>query len=118
MKCLWLVAADASVTGAHACRAQEAVDKAKATILDNRMFGDPLGQKTYACFVRRYDANHLAKHPEQKVGAMKLLVTAEDASNDLIAGADDKIFRIDHVDLHECSELVTDRKKLAALRHK
>ena len=34
-------------------------------------------QKTYACFVRRYDANHLAQHPKQKVSAMKLLVTAE-----------------------------------------
>ena len=34
----------------------------------------PLGQKTYACFVRRYDASHLAQHPKQKVSAMKLLV--------------------------------------------
>ena len=40
------------------------------------------------------------------------------ASNDLVAGADDKIFRVDRTDLHECSELVTDRKELAALRHK
>ena len=165
------------------------------------MFAGPLGQKTYACFVRRYDAGHLAQHPKQKVSAMKLLVTAEDApedktvnysfrlgfkyrhragnfdssgycshivaessggeirlgcgvdcegggievamkddksalirleririwernkpdddeSNDLVAGADDKIFRVDRTDLHECSELVTDRKELAALRHK
>jgi len=42
----------------------------------------------------------------------------DDASNDLVAGADDKIFRLDRTDLHECSELVTDRKELAALRHK
>ena len=41
------------------------------------MFAGPLGAKTYACFVRRYDANHLAQHPKQKVSAMKLLVTAE-----------------------------------------
>ncbi len=33
--------------------------------------------KTYACFTRRYDAAHLAKHPEQKVTAMRLLVSAE-----------------------------------------
>jgi hypothetical protein len=33
--------------------------------------------KTYACFTRRYDAAHLAKHPEQKVTAMRLLVNAE-----------------------------------------
>ena len=47
-----------------------------------RMFGGPLGKKTYACFVRRYDASHLAQHPKQKVSAMKLLVTAEDAPED------------------------------------
>jgi len=151
--------------------------------------------------VRRYDASHLAQHPKQKVSAMKLLVTAEDApedktvnysfrlgfkyrrragsfdssgycshivaentggeirlgcgsdcegggidvarkddksalirleririwernkaddgaSNDLVAGVDDRIFRVDRSDLHERSELVTDRKELAALRHK
>jgi hypothetical protein len=201
MKFACIVAAIASIVGAHSCHAQEAVDKAKATAFDARMFAGPLGQKTYACFVRRYDASHLAQHPKQKVSAMKLLVTAEDApedktvnysfrlgfkyrhragnfdssgfcshivaensgseirlgcgvdcegggievamkddksalirleririwernkpddeaSNDLVAGADDKIFRVDRVDLHECSELVTDRKELAALRHK
>jgi hypothetical protein len=191
----------AQVAGARACHAQEGVDKAKATAFDARTFGRPLGQKTFACFVRRYDANHLAQHPKQKVSAMKLLVTAEDApddktvnysfrlgfkyrhragnfdssgfcnhivaentggeirfgcgvdcegggiqvamkddksalirleririwernkpdddaSNDLVAGADDKIFRVDRADLHECAELVTDRKELAALRRK
>jgi hypothetical protein len=40
------------------------------------------------------------------------------ASNDLVAGADDKIFRVDRTDLHERSGLVTGRKELAALRHK
>jgi hypothetical protein len=201
MKCLWIVFAVASVVGANACHAQDGIDKAKASIFDIKMFSGPLGHKTYACFVRRYDANHLAQHPKQKVSAMKLLVTAEDApedktvnysfrlgfkyrhragnfdssgycshvvaentggeirlgcgvdcegggievamkddksalirleririwernkpdddaSNDLVAGADDKIFRVDRSDLHECSELVTDRKELAALRHK
>ena len=181
--------------------AQDGVDKAKAAAFDNRVFAAPLGEKTYACFVRRYDANHLAQHPKQKVNAMKLLVTAEnppeekitnysfrlgfkyrhrpgnfdssgfcshvvaedkgneirfgcgvdceggginvamkddksalirleririwernkpddDASNDLVAGADDKIFRVDRAELRECAELVTDRKELAALRHK
>ncbi|WFU15714.1 hypothetical protein [Bradyrhizobium sp. CB3481] len=185
-------------SGAGVCPAQESVDKAKAAAFDGRMFGGPLSQKTYACFVRRYDASHLAQHPKQKVSAMKLLVTAEeasedktinysfrlgfkyrhragkfdssgfcshtvaennggeirlgcgvdcegggievamkddrsalirleririweaddDASNDLVGGADDKIFRVDRADLHECSELVTDRKELAALRRK
>jgi hypothetical protein len=34
-------------------------------------------QKTYACFVRTYDASHLAHHRKQTVGEMKLLVAAE-----------------------------------------
>ena len=201
MKSACLAAAVASVIAAQACDAQEGVDKPRTATFDIRMFAGPLGQKTYACFVRRYDASHLAQHPKQKVSAMKLLVTAEDApedktvnysfrlgfkyrhragnfdssgfcshivaantggeirlgcgvdcegggievamkddksalirleririwernkpdddaSNDLVAGADDKIFRVDRADLHECSELVTDRKELAALRHK
>jgi hypothetical protein len=42
----------------------------------------------------------------------------DDASDDLVAGADDKIFRVDRADLRECAELVTNRKELAALRHK
>lgn len=29
----------------------------------------------------------------------------DDASNDLVAGADDKIFRVDRADLRECAEL-------------
>lgn len=201
MKSACLAAAIALVVGAHASHAQDGVDKAKTAAFDTKMFAGPLGQKTYACFGRRYDATHLAQHPKQKVSAMMLLVTAEDApedktvnysfrlgfkyrhrtgnfdssgfcshivaentggeirlgcgvdcegggievamkdeksalirleririwernkadddaSNDLVAGADDKIFRVDRADLHECSELVTDRKELAALRHK
>ena len=201
MKFTWIVAAVLSALGTGVCPAQESVDKAKAAAFDGRMFGRPLSQKTYACFVRRYDASHLAQHPKQKVSAMKLLVTAEgasedkvinysfrlgfkyrhragnfdssgfcnhvvaensggeirlgcgvdcegggigvamkddrsalirltririwernkpddDASKDLVGGADDKIFRVDRADLHECSELVTDRKELAALRRK
>ena len=34
-------------------------------------------KKSYACFVRKYDAAHLAKHPLQKVSAMTLLLNAE-----------------------------------------
>lgn len=63
-------------------QAQEGVDKAAAAAFDNRMFAGPPGAKAYACFVRRYDANHLAQHPKQKVSAMKLLVSAEDAPED------------------------------------
>ena len=42
----------------------------------------------------------------------------DDAADALHAGADDKIFRLDRADAGECAELVTDRKELAALRHK
>ena len=201
MKSIHLAAAIASIVAVHACHAQEGIDKAKAAAFDTKMFIGPLDHKAYACFVRRYDASHLAQHPKQKVSAMKLLVTAEnapedrtvnysfrlgfkyrhragnfdssgycshvvaenaggeirlgcgvdcegggievamkddksalirleririwernkpddDASNDLVAGADDKIFRVDRAELRECAELVTDRKELAAIRRK
>jgi hypothetical protein len=193
----------ASLAGSNAGRAQEEVDKAKAGSFDKRMFAGPLGQKTsYACFVRAYDAEHLARHPKQKVVVMKVLVQAEyapedkitnysfrlgvkyrhrpgnfdssgscnhmtaedagneirygcgvdceggginvalskddksavirleririwqnnkpddDAENELVAGADDKIFRLDRAEARECASLVTDRKELAALRRK
>lgn len=49
-----------------------------------RLFaGDPGKQeKSYACFVCQYDAAHLARHPLQKVNAMKLLITAERVPED------------------------------------
>jgi len=187
---------------------QQQADAAFAT----RMFAGAVPKpKAYACFVRRYDAAHLAAHPLQKVSAMKLLITAEvvpedkafdysfrlgvtfrdrpgdfDSSGDcghaptvkaldateaavpdgidftcsvdcdgggisvnlahndaalivkplqririwkgkdfdeaaataLNAGADDKIFRLDRVKPDECASLITDRKELAALRHR
>jgi hypothetical protein len=52
--------------------------KAKAEFTRKLFDGDVTkGKKSYACFVRKYDAGHLAKHPQQKVSEMKLLVTAE-----------------------------------------
>jgi hypothetical protein len=42
----------------------------------------------------------------------------DDAERSLVAGADDKIFRLDRADNGECARLVTDREELAALRHK
>ena len=80
MKRLWIVAAIAvaSITEINVGRAQEdGIDKAKADAFDVRMFIKPPGNKAYACFVRRYDPDHLARHPKQKVSAMKLLVSAE-----------------------------------------
>jgi hypothetical protein len=88
VKRVWIVAVAAAVAGANACHAQEAADKAKAATFDARMFAGPAGhspgQKSYACFVRRYDASQLSQHPKQKVSAMKLLVTAEYAPEDKI----------------------------------
>lgn len=55
------------------------VTPAEKTQFDKRMFGkapDPKSH-TFACFVRRYDAAHMAQHPHQKVTSMKLLFTSE-----------------------------------------
>ena len=55
-----------------------AADDAKAEFTRKLLDGDVVkGKKSFACFVRKYDAMHLAKHPQQKVSEMKLLVTAE-----------------------------------------
>ncbi len=50
-----------------------------------RMFaGSAPKPKGYACFVRRYDAAHMAQHPLQKVTVMKLLITAEMVPDDKV----------------------------------
>jgi hypothetical protein len=50
-----------------------------------RMFAGGAPQpKGYACFVRRYDAAHMAQHPKQKVTVMKLLITAEMVPDDKV----------------------------------
>lgn len=176
--------------------------RAETDAFNTRMYAGTPGNKAYACFVRRYDAGHLARHPKQKVAAMKLLVSAEhdtedgqlhtsfrlgfryrhrsgdfdssgschhtvftrqgdevrlgcgvdcegggigvalskddksaivriqsvrvwlhnkpdeDAERSLVAGQDDGVFRLDRAESSECAGLVTDRKELAALRHK
>ncbi|WP_035643382.1 hypothetical protein [Bradyrhizobium sp. ORS 375] len=191
------------LTLATVARADDTVSRIQARTFDTRVFTKPPGQKAYACFTRRYDADHLARHPKQKVSAMQLLVTAEippgeremtyslrlgvnyrdrsgdfdssgsceharatdapgeiryncpvdcegggieiamskddksaivrlsritvwqrdnkpdsEAGDALVAGADDKIFRVDRSDVADCAGLVTDRKELAAIRHK
>jgi hypothetical protein len=202
-----LFAAVIFATFIGAARAEEAEDireagKTEAETFNARMYAGTPGNKAYACFVRRYDAEHLARHPKQKVALLKLLVSAEfdsedkqlhnsfrlgfkyrhrsgdfnsggscshvvfvkdgndvrlgcgvdceggsigvalskddksavvrlvrvrvwqnnkpddDAEQSLVAGADDGIFRLDRTDARECASLVTDRKELAALRHK
>lgn len=58
-------------------RDEEGIDKSAADTFDSRMFGAKPATKSWACFVRKYDADHLAQHPKQKVSTMKLLMTAE-----------------------------------------
>jgi hypothetical protein len=194
----------ATLVGTAAADAEADNDSAKKQEFVTRLFAGPVGKtKTFACFVRQYDAGHLRHHPLQRVSAMKLLVTAEtvpeadgptysfrlgvryrnkagvydssggcaasdisaetdnearlhcgvdcdgggieirltkdfkatlirleririwrdnapdeEASEALVAGADDKIFRLDRADLEECRSLVTDRKELAEMRRK
>jgi len=175
---------------------------AEAEAFNARLYAGPPGKTAYACFVRRYDTEHLAQHPKQKVASMKLLVSAETDAEDkqlhnsfrigfryrhrsgdfdssgschhavftkegnevrlgcgidceggglgialtkddrsavvrlesiriwlhnkptedddrtLVAGSDDGIFRLERTDTSECAALATDRKELAALRHK
>ena len=42
----------------------------------------------------------------------------ESAETELKGGADDKVLRLDRTSLNECTALVSDRKELAAMRHK
>lgn len=56
--------------------------KAEAETFNARIYARPPGDRAYACFVRRYDAEHLARHPKQRVAAMKLLISAEFDSED------------------------------------
>ena len=61
-----------------------AVRAADADAFAKRLFAEGLATKgkSYACFVRRYDAAHLAEHRRQKVTAMKLLVSADVPAQD------------------------------------
>jgi hypothetical protein len=190
----------AAILIAVAAPSPHALAADKGSAFASRLFGAPVKQKSYACFVRVYDADHLARHPLQKVTAMTLLVEAEkvpedaslnysfrlglkyrnrhgafDSSGDcghadsatsahlgcgvdcdggglgvdltadnksvmvkverirtwrdnkpddeasnvsLVAGADDRVFRLDRAGIETCKPLITDRKELAALRHK
>ncbi|MCK9907720.1 hypothetical protein MXD81_01155 [Microbacteriaceae bacterium K1510] len=74
MKRSWIAAALMTLA-ASAAQAEPPASEAFA----KSMFGKGItaNDKAYACFVRRYDAAHLARHPEQKVKAMILLVTGE-----------------------------------------
>jgi hypothetical protein len=75
---LVLAASIATASSAQAAgRDEEGIDKSAADAFDGRMFGAAATRKSFACFVRKYDSDHLAQHPKQKVANMKLLMTAE-----------------------------------------
>jgi hypothetical protein len=57
--------------------ARDTIDQNKADTLNNDMFTRWPGDKAHACFMRRYDAEHLAKHPKQKVAATNLVISAD-----------------------------------------
>lgn len=189
------------VVHAPYAHASDAIDQNRADTFDKNMFMRAPGDKASACFMRRYDAEHLARPPKQKVAAMKLLVSTETAEGEtrlsysfhlgvsfrhragdfessgycdharaddngseirfacgvdceggginvalskdsnsaiirlerivvwknnrpdpdgdaVLAGADDKIFRLDRVDARECASLADDSGQLAALRER
>jgi hypothetical protein len=63
---------------ASAATAQPDREAAKVADFAKRMFATKsFGQKPTACFARTYDAAHLARHPEQTVSAMKMLIAGE-----------------------------------------
>jgi hypothetical protein len=77
-----ILAALAATSPLPAHADDDGIDPAKASAFDTRVFAGPIGNKASACFVRHYDASHLAQHPKQKVRAMKLLVTAENRADE------------------------------------
>jgi hypothetical protein len=87
MKLLAALPLFAAVVLPLAAHAEDGIPAARAKAFDAKMFGGPIGDKASACFVRRYDASHLAQHPKQKVGAMKVLMTAENRPNEPTAYA-------------------------------
>lgn len=68
---------------ASAAAAQADQEAAKINDFAQRMFATKsFDSKTTACFVRTYDAAHLARHPKQTVSAMKMLISAEKLEGD------------------------------------
>jgi hypothetical protein len=69
----------AAVVGVLACAGVARADEAaRLDQFARRMFATASpGAKAHACFVRTYDAAHLAGHHGQTVSAMKMLVKAE-----------------------------------------
>src|SRR5262245_54372813 len=79
-----IAAATGLILSANAAMAQAPAGPASRTDpYVERVFARPVGHgKVYACFARRYDAEHLKLHPKQKVTGMKVLVAAETDAED------------------------------------
>ncbi|MBX9843229.1 MAG: hypothetical protein K2Z80_15615 [Xanthobacteraceae bacterium] len=73
---LFVASALLAVAAGDSARAE---DTQKDSGFTKRLFAVDISKqkKSYACFVRKYGALHLATHPLQKVSAMTLLVNAE-----------------------------------------
>ena len=72
-----LIAAALSLM-ATAAFGESARETAKINDFGRRMFATKsFAQKRVACFVRTYDAAHLARHPKQNVTAMRMLIAGE-----------------------------------------
>lgn len=75
-----------SAIAGSTARAEDEPKKLSATqveAFDASLVGSTAGKaKTFACFIRRYDADHLAAHPKQQVSAMKLLVVVDAPSTE------------------------------------
>jgi hypothetical protein len=68
---------------ASAAVAQPDQEAAKVADFAQRMFATKsFESKTTACFVRTYDAAHLARHPKQTVSAMRMLISVEKLEGD------------------------------------
>lgn len=76
-----LIAATLSLLASAAFAAPR--EDAKIANFAQRVFATKsFDQKVSACFVRTYDATHLARHRKQTVTAMKMLVSAEKLEDD------------------------------------
>jgi hypothetical protein len=84
LRAVALSAGLAAVLAAAPARAQDqhAPEQADSSFAKRFFAGNVSKPKAYACFVRRYDATHMAQHPLQKVTALRLLITSEKMEDD------------------------------------
>jgi hypothetical protein len=84
MRAMMLIAAVLTAATGFAGNPAEADDGPDVAFAKRMFAGSAPQPKGFACFVRRYDAAHMAQHPKQKVTVMKLLITAEMVPDDKV----------------------------------